>query len=268
MNPSRLEVLTALPAAPARPLAVLFVHGAFTGAWCWREHFLAHFAAAGWPSHALSLSGHGASAGRERLDQLSIADYCADVRAVLATLDKPAVLIGHSMGGFIVQKLLEEEEERVRAAVLMASVPPQGLMAASVGLWLARPDLLSDLNRLMCGSTPAVDRLAKALFAQPVDAARLARYWHWAQPESHRALWDMTLDPPQPSRVLAHRARAHLKVVGGERDLLIPATLTQMTARSYGVTATIYSGLGHGLMLERDWPRVADDLLAFLETLR
>ncbi len=199
----------------------------------------------------------------------AIADYVADVRAVLATLARPVILVGHSMGGFVVQKLLEaaRDDADIEGVVLMASVPPQGLMAVSVGLWLTRPDLLSDLNRLMGGRVPAVERLAEALFAQPVDATLLARYWQWAQPESHRALWDMTLDLPHPSRVLAHLPRTRLKVVGGERDRLIPAALTQMTARSYGVEATIYAGLGHGLMLERDWQRVADDLLAFLETL-
>ena len=67
-------MLARLPARPPKPTPLLFVHGAFTGAWCWDEHFLPFFAEAGYAAHAVSLSGHGRSRGRDRLDQLSIAD--------------------------------------------------------------------------------------------------------------------------------------------------------------------------------------------------
>jgi non-heme chloroperoxidase len=40
-----------------------------------------------------------------------------------------------------------------------------------------------------------------------------------------------------------------------------------MTARSYGVEAEIFSGMGHGLMLERDWERVANSILSWLGAL-
>ena len=43
-----LEVLSRLPADASRQTPLLFVHGAFTGAWCWEEHFLPFFADAGY----------------------------------------------------------------------------------------------------------------------------------------------------------------------------------------------------------------------------
>ena len=69
----RLELISRLPAGKART-PVLFVHGAYTGAWCWAEHFLDWFAAAGHPAHAVSLSGHGGSRGRRVLASFSIDD--------------------------------------------------------------------------------------------------------------------------------------------------------------------------------------------------
>ena len=39
-----LEVLARMPAGDAKGTPLLFVHGAFTGAWCWEEHFLPFFA--------------------------------------------------------------------------------------------------------------------------------------------------------------------------------------------------------------------------------
>jgi non-heme chloroperoxidase len=266
MNSARsaaLEVLSRIPAAAPRNTPLLFVHGAFTGAWCWDEHFLPFFAEAGYAAHAVSLSGHGHSRGRERLDSLSIADYVDDVLEVCDGLSLPPVLVGHSMGGFVVQKVLEQRS--FPGAVLMCSVPPQGLMAAAFGMMFSHPGLMSDLNRLMAGGEVALDTLREAMFAQPVDVDDLTRFYRWSQPESHRAIWDMSLfNLPHPSRIAARLAPGALLIQGAEFDHLMPASLVEMTARSYGVPATIFPGMGHGLMLERDWRKPARHILDWL----
>ena len=61
-----LEVLFATADRPASGAAaadrlrppLLFLHGSAHAAWCWAEHFLPHFAAAGYDAYALSLRGH------------------------------------------------------------------------------------------------------------------------------------------------------------------------------------------------------------------
>jgi non-heme chloroperoxidase len=255
-----LEVLSRVPAKATRKTPLLFVHGAFTGAWCWDEHFLSFFAAAGYAAHALSLSGHGRSRGREHLDSLSIGNYVDDVLEVANGLPVPPVLVGHSMGGFVVQKVLEQR--RFPGAVLMCSVPPQGLMAAAFGMMFSHPGLMTDLNRLMGGGEVALDTLREAMFAQPIAVDDLARFYRFSQPESHRAIWDMTLfNLPHPSKIDA----TSLLVQGAEFDHLIPSSLVEMTARTYGVAATIFPGMGHGLMLERDWRKPAQQILDWLE---
>ena len=45
----RLEVLSRPPGGAERKPPLLFVHGAYVGAWCWEEHFLDWFAARGHP---------------------------------------------------------------------------------------------------------------------------------------------------------------------------------------------------------------------------
>jgi pimeloyl-ACP methyl ester carboxylesterase len=256
----KLEVLSHAPAGPPKPVPLLFVHGAFAGAWCWEEHFLPFFAEAGYAAYAVSLSGHGNSRGREYLDHLSIADYVADIVEAVSGLPRVPVLIGHSMGGFVVQKYLEEHA--APGAVMMCSVPPQGLMSATFGMMFSNPGLMSELNRLMGGGPVALDSLREALFAQPISVDDLSRFYRWSQPESHRAIWDMTLfNLPHPSRL----SDTPLLVLGAEHDHLIAPSLVEMTADRYGVRAEIFPGVGHGLMLERDWRQVAQRILKWLE---
>jgi non-heme chloroperoxidase len=254
-----LEVLSRVPAGPAKPTPLLFIHGAYTAAWCWEEHFLPFFAEAGYASYAVSLSGHGASRGRKHLDSLAIIDYAKDMREVAKTLPSPPALIGHSMGGFVAQKYLERHS--APATVLMSSVPPQGLMASAVGIMFSKPALMTDLNNLMGGSGASMETLREALFHQPIAVEDLARYYKKSQRESHRAIWDMTLfNLPRPLSV----GKAPLLVLGAEFDHLIPVSLVEMTARSYGVKAEIFAGMGHGLMLERDWKKPAQRILDWL----
>ena len=103
----KLEVISKLPSSPRPAPPILFVHGAWHGAWCWDEFFLDYFAAHGFEAHALSLRAHGASEGRAQLHRCRIRHYVEDVAAVAARPQTSPILVGHSMGGFVVQKFLE-----------------------------------------------------------------------------------------------------------------------------------------------------------------
>lgn len=255
-----LEVLSCAPkgkTAHATPL--LFVHGAFAGAWVWDEHFLPWFAGQGYAAHALSLRGHGASHGHEHIDAWSVHDYVDDLHAVIADLGAVPVLVGHSMGGFVVQKYLERHT--VPAAVLMCSVPPQGLIAAQFSMLFQKPGLMMEINRLLGGGDVPLDVLREALFAEEIPQATLQRYYRKMQQESQRALWDMSVfSLPMLDRM----HRPPLFVLGAERDVLIPAFLVQSTAQTYGVPHKIFRGLGHGVMLEKDWLHVAETVRDWL----
>ena len=83
-----LEVISKTPAAGAHATPVLFVHGAWHGAWCWDEGFLDFFAARGFTAHALSLRNHGASDSAGSLRFRRISEYVDDVSRVAASLPR------------------------------------------------------------------------------------------------------------------------------------------------------------------------------------
>ncbi|MCL2644294.1 MAG: alpha/beta hydrolase [Betaproteobacteria bacterium] len=234
-------------------MPILFIHGAYAAAWCWEEHFLPWFAQRGWAAHAVSLSGHGRSRGRDNLDRLGIDHYVADIIETVATMPTPPILVGHSMGGMVIQKYLEQAA--APAVVLMASVPPQGLIYSALGLFFTAPQLLIDLNRIMGGGEPSVDSLRQTLFYQPVSADKLHRYWKLSQPESHRAVWDMTLFYNLPDTSRAYRPP--MLVLGAQYDRLISPGQVEMTANAYGIQPEIFLNMGHAMMLERSWEKVA-----------
>jgi pimeloyl-ACP methyl ester carboxylesterase len=120
-----LELIDKGSCSDTHPTPLLFVHGAWHSAWCWDEHFLDFFADNGYRALALSLRGHGGSPTAKPIHTISIADYVEDVVTVAEGLPTPPVVIGHSMGGFVVQKYLETHQ--APAGVLLASIPPKGI---------------------------------------------------------------------------------------------------------------------------------------------
>ena len=131
----KIELLSQKPDKQTHSTPILFVHGAWHGAWCWQEYFLPYFAQNGWEVYALSLRGHGESDGGIRW--ASGANYVADVAGVVEQIGRPPILIGHSMGGYVVQKYLEAHD--APAGVLLASIPPQGILGFTLRIARQHP---------------------------------------------------------------------------------------------------------------------------------
>ena len=139
-----LEVIDQGATTESHPVPLLFVHGACSTAWVWDEHFLDFFADQGYRAVALSLRGHGASSLSKPLKSCSIADYVDDVHAVVDKLGSPPVLIGHSMGCWVVLNYLEMHG--APAAVLMAPGTPQGLRRLAFRVMCRHPWIALRVN--------------------------------------------------------------------------------------------------------------------------
>jgi non-heme chloroperoxidase len=258
----RLEVLSHPPLNGAsRPTPLLFVHGAYVGAWCWEEHFLPWFAKRGYAAHAVSLRGHGASSGRDRLHEFGLADYADDVERAVALLDEPPVLVGHSMGALVVQKYLERGGEAA-AVVLACPVPSYGLLPATLALAWTRPMMFMGIQALAAGGSAPLEVLAEAMFAGRIEPGRLARLYGRMQRESRRALMDMAgfgLPRPWSAR------RPATLVLGAGRDALIPPLHAQASAALAGAEYRLLDALGHAVMLDRDWEGAARAIAGWLD---
>ncbi len=106
--------LNYLEAGPPTRAPLVLLHG---GAWRWQEYLtLIPALAQRWHLYALDLRGNGRSgwvAGQYRL-----ADFTEDAAAFLRGLPRPAVLVGHSLGGVIALMVAGRCPDRVKALVL------------------------------------------------------------------------------------------------------------------------------------------------------
>ena len=181
----------------------LLIHGSCHGAWCWRDVILA-LAALGHRARAIDLPGHG----RDGTPAAEVTlDGYAD--AILAAIDGPVTLVGHSMAGFPITLAAERAPQRIaRLVYLCAYVPVPGMSLADMRRAGPRQPLLPAIEVAPDGVTfsfrpalvaetlyhdcpaEAVDYALAHLGPQPVapQATPIATLDRWAGVEKHYIL--------------------------------------------------------------------------------
>jgi pimeloyl-ACP methyl ester carboxylesterase len=228
-----LEVIEKGCVSEAHPVPLLFVHGAWHAAWCWDENFLSFFADKGYRAVALSFRGHGESPVDKPLRVCSVADYVEDVRTVAERLSTEPVIIGHSMGGLIVQKYLEKHA--APAGVLMTSIPPQGNLGSALRWIRHRPSHFAKMT-ITGKALPYINppELARErFFSSHTPEADVQKYAARLQEDSSRIGIDcLLLRLPRPNRVTTP-----LLVLGADEDGAHTRNEILATARAYGTEA-------------------------------
>jgi pimeloyl-ACP methyl ester carboxylesterase len=169
------------------------------------------------------------------------------------------------MGGFVIQKYLEEHS--AAGAILVAPIPPNGVLR--VTLYIARhyPIAFARVNALLrLGPLVATRELVRdLLFSASTPAELVNTYQQRVQDESYLAFLDMlVLDLVKTKRV----NRVPTLVLGAEHDTIVTQRQIRRTAAVYGAEAEIFSSMGHDMMLEPGWQAVAERMDGWLTTRR
>ena len=240
------------PGAPA----IVLLHGAACGAWVWEEGFGGRLAAAGHAVFAFDFA-RGSSAA-----PASLSDFAEDARAALASIRRPAVLVGHSLGGLIAQRLLPDAA--VMGAALLAPVPPEGLAWANWRLAMADPPLWRAVSRMTDPVMPEAELplLRRALFSRALPESAAARHLRRMGGESRVAL----LEAQSPQAIPpAWSLGKPCVVYGSRRDKLIPADTVVRTAAWHAAPFLLLEETGHAMMLDAGREGLADRLTGWLE---
>ena len=219
-----------------------------------------YFAESGYDAHALSLRGHGKSGGTAGLRHSRVKDYVKDVRSVVERMGTAPILVGHSLGGLVVQKYAERYD--TPALVLMASVPVGGIVKMLERLARTHTSKLLRVNTSFSlypfVSTPRIAR--EILYSGTLGELELKEYHGKLQDESYFAFLDMLVF----TRIRPERVRARVLVMGAHDDRVFYRRDIRRTGRAYGEQAVILPDMAHDMMLEPNWRVAADTILQWL----
>lgn len=176
----QLEILTGQKTVENPEEYVVFVHGICHGAWCW-EKFINFYSDYNCQCYAISLRGHAGSGGKEKLHTFRLSDYVDDVKNEIANVQKKIdsdprlkgkkpFLVGHSMGGGVVQQYIGKYPDTVQGAVLLASATAPKMLPEEVDI-KSMALFYSALIALGCGFLPQYMTYHSAFFPEGMREA-------------------------------------------------------------------------------------------------
>jgi non-heme chloroperoxidase len=249
-----LAVREARPATAKRP-PILFIHGILAGPWYF-EGYQRFFAERGYPSYAVSLRGRPGSRSVPDLGNIHLEDFVSDALDVARAIERP-IVIGHSMGGLIAQRLAEEGV--TDTVVLLASAPPRGITLATPRLVLKQIKHLGALIRLT-PLQPSRSDSDELIFNRMPPEAR-AELHAFLVPDSALAARELSLGT---IAVDAKRIRGAMLVVSGLEDHFVAPRVARQLAVKYRAPCWQYPANAHFLPMEPGWERIAGDVESWI----
>ncbi|MBN1485281.1 MAG: alpha/beta fold hydrolase [Chloroflexia bacterium] len=257
-----VERIVYKPHQPRFQTPLLMQHGMFHGAWCWHL-WQELFAGWGWESHAFSLPGHAGSPVRRRIAHCTLDYYLRFLKAEVERLPRRPVLVGHSMGGALIQWYLKYVGDDLPAAVLVAPWVSHHMFEEGAGRFLRLDPLFYALMLLSGTANPMVrtpQRAARlfiserAVYSPPELHARLG-------PESMRVLYQHNWPFWRPPE----RVRTPLLWVAGEQDAGISEAAERRSAAHYRADYIVAEQAGHNLIMEHNYRQTAERIQQWLE---
>jgi len=256
----KLEIISRVPEVKnGQP--ILFVHGAWHAAWCWDEFFMPFFSERGYPCYALSLRGHGKSEGE--IKGAKITDYLADLEKAVAEIGQPLTLVGHSLGGYLVQRYLEKH--KAQGAVLLAAMPPSKysffVRVASFPFFKA---LSSYFRNRPIPPPSKIEQVRRFFFSSTLPLSTVESYQRKMGPESLAILIDYLITkPPAPEKI----KQTPIIIINGADDRKPKSNCSELVSGLYNAEFQVFENTAHNIMLESSWEPVAKRILVWLDQL-
>jgi len=206
----------------------------------------------------------------------SIADHGIDdvvehFAQIIRSLDAAPILVGHSFGGMIAQKLLGQD--LARAAVAIDAAQIKGVLPLPLSALRATlPVFKNPANRHRAVSLTA-EQFRFAFGNAIPEAESDSLFEKWTIPAPGKPLFEAAaanFDPHSPAKVdTANQSRGPLLLMTGGKDHTVPESVVRATLKQYrhseAVTdITEFPDRGHSLTIDSGWREVADAALAWL----
>jgi pimeloyl-ACP methyl ester carboxylesterase len=248
---------------------IVFIHGLFLNNQSWAE-WETFFKEKGYTTYAPAYLGHEGTPSELRknapdsLGYVTFTDVVSKMEAFIETLQEKPIIVGHSMGGLVAQKLIEKD--LAEAAVIISSAPPKGVITLKFSFAKSNLGLLNPFK----GNS----------IHYPTK-----KWFHYAftntlSREESDSLFDRFVVPESrniPRETLKKAGKIDFKkphspmlFISGKEDHIIPASLNKKNFKRYKDEKSIrehkiFEGRDHFIAGEDGWKEVANYVYNWLK---
>jgi alpha-beta hydrolase superfamily lysophospholipase len=264
-------------ADPSAPDTIVLIHGLWVTPRSW-EHWIERYEDRGY--HVLAPAYPGLEVEVEALredpspiEALTVPAVVEHLEGIVGELERPPILMGHSMGGLLVQVLLDHGYGA--AGVAIDSVPAEGIKVVPVSqIRIFFPILRNPANRMRAvGFTPEQFHYAFTNTLSEEESEKVYERYHIPAPGSF--VWGGVLANFTPGHQenyidFRNEDRAPLLFIAGGEDNLMPPSVNESNVKHYRYTKSVtdykeFEERSHYTLGQDGWEEVADYALEWAE---
>lgn len=241
---------------------IVFIHGLFQNPNSW-AFWKSYFEAKGYTCHTPAYPYHLGDPEKLRksinpnLGKLSLRQVIDSLTSYIDKLPEKPILIGHSMGGLSVQKLIAMDKGV--AGICIDAAPPKGIFTLK---WSFLKANIATINPLKGNSvfTPSLKWFHYAFCNTMTMEQTAVEYNKYVVPESRNIARSST---GKDGYIDFKKPHAPLLFIAGEKDHIIPAVLNKKNYNAYKNPNSKkdfkeFSGRTHYICGQENWQEVAE----------
>lgn len=250
---------------------IVLIHGNFVNDLTWAE-WKTYYESKGYTVYTPANPGHAGIPSELRqtvhpdLTKTGFIDVVNNIAALIDTLPEKPLIIGHSMAGMAVLKLMDLG--KAAAGVSIDGAPPKNVFPPFQTLKTVLPAFgFFSFKKHYMGSRKWYDY---AFFNTVTDAEKQELFEKFAVPESYKVSRQLVLN--SYSNIDFKKPHQPILFIGGGSDHIFPPSLTKTIAGKYQdknskVDLKVFEGKSHFICGEQGWQKVADFILDWYEKL-
>ena len=255
---------------------VVFIHGLWLHATSWGP-WLELYRDAGYEPIAPGWLGEPATVAEAREHPELVADKTIDdeithYTEIIQSLNAKPIVVGHSFGGLLAEKLLGQEVAAAAVAIDPAQI--KGVLPLPLAQLRAALPALGNPANLHKSVSLTAKQFRFGFGNELTEEESNELFERWAIPSPARPLFQAAVANfsvhSQAEVDTGNESRGPLLLISGKQDHTVPDVTTRSTLKQYRDSTAVtelkqFEGRGHSLTIDHGWREVADATLEWLK---